>query len=681
VKILTKISNFQKLVSKPFLVIAFSVFALPAFSNKVDSLKSVIKQELPDTIRINTLNLLSKESFKSNPSEALEYGKQALALASSLSDELGMAKAYSNVGISYWILGKYPLAMDNLIRALRIFEKLKLQEQISNTYNNIGLVHWQQGNRTEALKYFYKDLALAQIRNNQESIAGSYNNIGLINEELGNNEIALNYFEKSLKIQTLLGNFQGMADNYNNIGGLYKIQGQFGKALDYLQKSLQLRLQFNDQMGIITSNVGLGDIYVKLNQFDKSILFYKKGLEKADSIGFTEGIKNAYLGLSTAYEGKKDLSSALKYFKKFSDVKDSIFTTEAAGQIAEMQVKFNAEKKEQEIKSLLDQAELREQNLNKQKLLKNISFGGVAIVLFLAFLLFRQYRIKEKANNMLEEKNAAIEIQKKEIELKNQKLGVAYKDIQDSINYAKRIQQAILPSTELIYKALQDSFIVYKPKDVVSGDFYAFSERNNKVIIAAVDCTGHGVPGAFMSMIGNEQLNHAIKDKVSPSEILTQLNKGIKVALKQNENSESRDGMDVALVSLEMNPDGEKKKISKLSFSGANRPLYLIRDGQMKEFFPDKSPIGGSIREDQGYTNYDIDVLPGDCFYIFTDGYADQFGGEHGKKLMTKKFKELLLTIHSKPMSEQGKILDSHFEAWKGNHDQVDDVLVIGVKA
>ena len=377
----------------------------PVFSSKIDSLKSVLQNEtLADTEKINTLNLLSKENFKSSPAEALEYGRQALSLAENNSDELRMARAYSNIGISHWILGKYPLAMDNLIQALKLFEKLKMQEQVSNTYNNIGLVYWQQGNRTEALKYFYKDLALAQLRNNQESIAGSYNNIGMINQELNNNSLALDYFLKSLKIQTELGNLPGMSDNYNNIGGLYKTLNQFDKALDYMQKSLELRLKLNDQMGIITSNVGLGDIYVKLNQPDKAILFYKKGLEKADSIGFTEGIKNGLLGLSTAYEAKGNLPMALRYFKKFSDVKDSIFTTEATGQIAEMQARFNAEKKEQEIKSLLDQAELREQNLNKQKLLKNISFGGVAIVLFLAFLLLRQYRIKEKANNMLEEK-------------------------------------------------------------------------------------------------------------------------------------------------------------------------------------------------------------------------------------------------------------------------------------
>ena len=260
------------------------------------------------------------------------------------------------------------------------------------------------------------------------------------------------------------------------------------------------------------------------------------------------------------------------------------------------------------------------------------------------------------------------------------------KSITDSINYAKRIQQAILPSSELIYKTLPQSFILYKPKDVVSGDFYAFAQRNEKIIIAAVDCTGHGVPGAFMSMIGNDLLNQIIIEKniTQPSEILNNLHSGVQHALKQDQQgAETRDGMDIAICCLTTSISNGKEQYL-LEYAGANRPMYLIKNNQpLQQIKADKFSIAGvqiKEKEDRVFTNHAIQLDKGDTIYIFTDGYVDQFGGNKGKKFMAKKFRDLLSSVQSKSMAEQRKTIAEVMNDWKGTMEQVDDILVIGVR-
>lgn len=258
------------------------------------------------------------------------------------------------------------------------------------------------------------------------------------------------------------------------------------------------------------------------------------------------------------------------------------------------------------------------------------------------------------------------------------------KNITDSINYAKRIQEAILPSIELINNSLSQSFVLHLPKDVVSGDFYTYAQRGEKIIIAAVDCTGHGVPGAFMSMIGSNLLNQIIVEKniTSPSEILNNLHVDVKNALKQNlQGSETRDGMDIAICSITQINQSQKKYM--LEYAGANRPIYIIKNNTLHKIKPDKYGIAGiQIKEleERTFTNHTVELNEGDTFYIFTDGYADQFGGKRGKKFMTKNLQDLLLSIQAEQMSTQKGLLLKAFDEWKADREQVDDVLIIGVR-
>jgi serine phosphatase RsbU (regulator of sigma subunit) len=276
------------------------------------------------------------------------------------------------------------------------------------------------------------------------------------------------------------------------------------------------------------------------------------------------------------------------------------------------------------------------------------------LVIATALFIFKNYSEKKKLSHSLAEKN---------------------QEITDSINYAKRIQEAILPSTQLLSDYFSDHFVFYKPKDIVSGDFYWIAETNEKIIFTAVDCTGHGVPGAFMSFIGYSLLNQIVKENkiTQPAEILKILSKRIKQNLQQqNITSSVKDAMDIALCSYD-------KKNKTLEYSGAYNPLYYFRNSQFYDIKPDKIAIG-NFSEQTKYTHHKMEVQENDILYIFSDGYADQFGGQKQKKFSYKQFREVLFTIHKKPMTEQQKILQDTFVSWKKHNEQTDDVLIVGIK-
>lgn len=295
-----------------------------------------------------------------------------------------------------------------------------------------------------------------------------------------------------------------------------------------------------------------------------------------------------------------------------------------------------------------------------------------------AYFRWVNNRFKDENKNLsdkLSERAYQVMMQKWELERKNLNIGQQNQDILDGLRYARNIQYAVLPKEENIRKMFPDFFVLYQPKDIVSGDFYFFEEVNGLGFFVVADCTGHGVAGAFMAMVGSSLLHQIIGQKkiLEPSEILGHLNEGIVEALQQK-NNESHSGMDIAV--LRYDP-----KTKEARFAGANRPMYLVRNYEADSIRPDKLPIGGfRPDEDRKFTQTVLSLQPGDRIYLYTDGYADQFGGPAGKKIMSKKFKDTLMNIHESPMEDQRETLHSFFETWKGPYEQVDDVLVAGIK-
>jgi serine phosphatase RsbU (regulator of sigma subunit) len=337
-----------------------------------------------------------------------------------------------------------------------------------------------------------------------------------------------------------------------------------------------------------------------------------------------------------------------------------------------------------QLKKIADQEskiKIQLEAIEKQKLILYFVLFALLLVSFLGYYIYRGYRIKKEANIKLEEKNRTISAQKDEIE-KQRDLAAAQRDqiayqkkhITDSIMYAKRIQTALIPSLELFSEKLEH-FVLYKPLAIVSGDFYWVSANGNVQIIICADCTGHGVPGAFMSMLGVTMLNEIVNGKhiLMPDQIIENLRNGIIKSLKQVASEESvKDGMDIEVCLIDFDKN-------KLWFSGANNPLYLVRNGELIHYRADKMPVAIHYRMNP-FTLHEIDLVKGDAFYIFTDGYADQFGGPREKKFMSNQLKETIVSMEGMPMIKQGEKLDEIFENWRGNNPQVDDVTVIGIR-
>ena len=304
--------------------------------------------------------------------------------------------------------------------------------------------------------------------------------------------------------------------------------------------------------------------------------------------------------------------------------------------------------------------------LNLQKVLNIMIVAMILFIIVALFIVYRNYRSKLAANVLLESQKIEISAQKRIIEEKNH-------EVLDSINYSKRIQSAILPDMHEIEKNLNDFFILYKPKDIVSGDFYYYNKNNSDVFIAAAECTGHGVPGAFMSLVGFKESKIANSKFDTPGQILKALNNGVKETLKQGNEEATGDGIDIGLVRIRGN---------QVAYSGANRPLWIIKKNSFSiiEVKATKTAIGGFTKSNQEFEEHTIDLEKGDCVYLFSDGYADQFGGDKNKKMTTKRFKDFLLTVKTHPMKDQRRELENFVEKWRGSNEQVDDILVIGIR-
>lgn len=307
---------------------------------------------------------------------------------------------------------------------------------------------------------------------------------------------------------------------------------------------------------------------------------------------------------------------------------------------------------------------IEQEKKEKQKVISYAIGGGLVLVLGFLLFVFNRLRVTRNQKVVIENQRDKVNIQKTEIEEQ-------HKEIKDSMEYAKRIQSAILPPSKLVKEYLQQSFILYKPKDIVAGDFYWMEHIGGKVLFAAADCTGHGVPGAMVSVICNGALNRSVREfeLSEPGKIL---DKAREIVIQEFEKSEEevKDGMDIALCSLEG---------MKLEYAGAHNPLWIVRKGEIIETKANKQPIG-KFDKQTGYITHSFDLEVGDTIYIFSDGYVDQFGGEKGKKFKAKAFRNLLLSIQEKSMEEQKILIDDAFEAWRGSLEQIDDVCVIGVR-
>ncbi len=654
--------------------------SLSAQNAWADSVRTAFYSSTDAKVKVSSAINLSGSFVGSNLFDsALYYIDLALPLAQndSLRDQL--ASLYVNKSIAYLYQGSNSQALSSIMKSMQISEKLKDSSALSNNFNIIGIIHLNMKAYEKARFYWLKGMEINTILKNDESNISSFGNLGNVEAELHNYDSALYYFGKSLTLSEKYKDFHFQVFSLMNIGDVYIRMKDYPKALDYTLRSIAIAEKNEGERRNPKLYLNLGLIYTGLKEFKLAHSNYEKSLKMEEGIKNPDEYRQIYDGLSKLYAAELNYKKAYEYHQLYTYYSDSVYNSENLQTLSDIKTNYEVQKKEEEFKLQAEKEQLRnEVELRKQKVIQISLLIGFIMLSILAFFIFRSYRIKKKANDVITK-------QKEEIETKKAELEDAYTEIKDSINYAKRIQDASLPSMEKLKDAFPDSAIVYRPKNVVSGDFYYFNEieENNKrsFILAVCDCTGHGVPGAFMSMIGIEQLNKIIGERkiYKPSLILDELHNGVRAALKQDVN-ESRDGMDVVLCRITL---GENEVA--VEYAGANRPLWIFRKGAagyvFEEVKADKRAIGGlETSGKQQFTNQELRLKKGDTLYCTSDGYADQFGGDKGKKLMVKQFQSLLLEISEHAMSIQEKEIIDNYKTWKGKLEQVDDVCIIGIK-
>ncbi len=608
--------------------------------------------------------------IQGNYEKAIEHYESALKFRKAMDDKRGTANLLNNIGAVYDGQGYYVEAMKFYLQSLKIKEELGNAKDIGATINNMALVVRNEGDFKKALEYFERYLAIFDtVPNSDDNIGVAYNNLGMVNTDLGRFDLALKQLYKANGIFTSLASNKRLVKSHIQLGITWAAQGVNDSALFHYSKAIAYGLMVGDNYGLAGANFRSAEIYLAKGEVKRAINHAKKGLVKAEAISSLEMLKKNHDVLWQAFKLEKNYTLAFYHLENFVMFRDSMFNKENTREIAQRELQYGFDKEQlQDSLQTEENKRIEKMEHNKQMDEQRIyTYAGVALgflMLVLATILLRGYRMKQKSNLLLAEKNKAIKLQRDIVKEKNQ-------EIMDSIAYAKRIQSAILPPLKVVKEYLQESFILYKPKDVVAGDFYWLEHKDGKIIFAAADCTGHGVPGAMVSVVCNNGLNRSVREHglSEPGKIL---DKTREIVIQEFEKSEEevKDGMDIALCTL----DG-----MKLQYAGAHNPLWIIRNGELIETKANKQPIG-QFDNAEPYTTHSFNLESGDTLYIFSDGYVDQFGGEKGKKFKAKAFRELLLSIQEKPMEEQKAIIDESFEIWKGSLEQIDDVCVIGVR-
>ncbi len=637
----------------------------------------------------------------------LEYWHKSLRIREEMEDKNGIAFGLNNIGAIYNSQGDVPKALDYWHKSLRIREELEDKNGTALSLSNIGAIYNSQGDITKALEYFNKSLKIQQEIGDKEGRAYSLNNMGMIYRNQGDTSMAFEHFNKSLRIYEEIGNNKGKALSLNNIGLIYFSQGDIPKALEYFNKSLNIKQQLGDKNGMAASLSNIGDSEMRQGKLGSAQKHLEKALALAQEVGSVKWTKNASKHLSSLYKKQGKYSDALKMYELHITIRDSMESIKNQKAVIRQEYKYQYEKqaatdsvknaedqkvKDAEIlaqKAVNDRNEikLKQGELERKRQNQRTWFlGGIlALAVLFAIFIFNRFRVTKKQRDIIDAQKSVVESQKAVVEEQKAKVDEAYEQLEeknteilDSINYAKRIQSAILPPDKLVKEYLQSSFVLYKPKDIVAGDFYWMEPVGNSVLFAAADCTGHGVPGAMVSVVCNNGLNRSVREYglTEPGDILSKTRE-IVIAEFEKSEEDVKDGMDIALCSLEKSSLGGQT----LKYAGAHNPLWIIRKGasEVEEIKAHKQPIG-KYAEPSPYPTHTIELNEGDAFYIFSDGYADQFGGEKGKKFKAANFKRLLLSIQNETIEKQRELIDAAFENWKGQLEQLDDVCVIGLR-
>lgn len=639
------------------------LFGLKAFADnpaRIDSLKTLIAKTTADSALSSYYHQLADLQINSNPKQALIDINKSISLHKKVNkDSRPGARSLSKSTILR-ILGQIDSAIyycNLVLNSSLIHKEAKLTALV---YGELGLTSISQHNYLKAVEYFNKQIKVIKDNKLSNPESAVYNNLGISYANMNNWDMATEYFRRGLADDIKYNREKNLGNAYNNMGIVFIMRKQIDSAEKYLNKGVQFRIKQNDMLGYAGSINNLALLKKEKKDYKSALQLADSALVIAKRFGFKKVLEEVYGSFTEIYEAKGDFKNAYQSNKIRNDIKASFEKEELTNRIQDLEKNIELEQKNSQL--LEKDLELEKTERQKQRQSGVILIGLVFIVGLTAFL----YSFF-KNNKILKNLNATISDQKNLIEEK-------HKDITDSIAYAHRIQSSLIPAVEEIKKQLPTVSILFKPRDIVSGDFYWYSKIKGKHVFALADCTGHGVPGAFMSIIGINQLNAIVNERelVSPEKILQELKTGVVKSLNANaEVSDKKDGMDIAVVTFDNH---------QLEFAGANQSILVLRNNELIELKGNKQPVGLSDKND-AFTNVTFKLEKGDRIILYSDGLVDQFGGKDGKKLKSKIVKSWLIESSNLERSEQLNLIESKLKEFMKGFGQTDDISLAIIDA
>lgn len=619
---------------------------------------------------------------------ALLYYSKSIQLKENQSDTLSLALTIENIGQALSAKSNYDTAMSCYFMALDIYEKFNNKQATARVYNNIGNLYLALADTVRSEKNYKKSLNIYHLTENKIGQAGIYNNLGLLKEDALDFSHAKQYYLKAMALFKEQNSYRNLAKCYQNLASVSQQLKDISDAKYYLTKSNNLATKYQLISIFYQNNYSLAEIYHRQNNDTKAsqILSQIKPEQAKQYLSEENFLSRLYLA-SIIFAKQKRYKDAYTELSNYDSLYKKYFNGKFFKEIAEITTKYQTERIEKENELYKKQAKIEGLKLDNEKSenrTNRLLFFLTLVVLLTAFLallfLFKTNKERKKFNDELVDKNIIISEQNHEIgqtldivEQQKEILEKQKEEITDSINYAKRFQTAILPTDEKVNSIFENAFVLYKPRDIVSGDFYYIHQTEKYKYFVAADCTGHGVPGAFLSIIGHNGLSGALnKFKLTNlTDIMKFLNQYLYDFLHQNQDMRIQDGIDLTLIRID-------EKQQELSYVGAYNPLVIVRNKELTAYKTNKFAVGASKKNE-----FDAKTMAyekGDQIYLFSDGYADQFGGPKGKKFMRKRFYQLLTDISPETPSIQKVALQKEIGDWMKLEKQIDDILVVGIK-
>jgi len=628
---------------------------------KADSLMKVLSTAHQDSSLLRLNLLIADDLIFANPDTTEFFLERAFILAENLKDSVSLAKIFNLKGILHSIRGRLLSGLEFYQQSLHYYEALNDEEGASKCINNIGTIYSELGNNEAAIAQFKDSYKITTRIGKLHNAANNLFNISSSYISLKELDSAMHYAEKLQDFQRL--NKEIYIDPASLLGNIYLEQGQLDSALFYYKRFYEFVDNKNDEHFAVSAMTGLANVYRLRKNYPKALTLLMDAENRAKTFDFKDLLLNICSEKAKVYEEIGNFTEAYKCQLNYQQMKDSLDLFNNSSQINELNARYESAKREKEIikKDLI----ISEQEASR-KAITVTAFLIILSVLLIAGIV-AYFMLKGRKTNKI------LHLQNKEINKQRHK-------IISSINYAKKIQNSILIPEETIKLHFPDSFVYFKPRDIVSGDFYWFAEIGDKIMLSTIDCTGHGVPGAFMSLIANAKLNKVVNEKkiTNPCDVLNEVHREIIESLNQETGLHSaQDGMDMSLCLID-------KKARKITFAGAQNSIFLVQGESLEEIKADALSIGGtafaSKMNGHNFSNREIRYDKGAYLFLCTDGMLDQFGGELGKKFNKARFRKLLLEISEKGITHAKNHIDTRFDEWRNSYSQLDDILIIGAK-